>query len=169
MNHVQNYSILMAMDQSRFQQGEIIHCIDEDKIYYFNEGSWTPVTAAADSTGLSMSIYELNKSIIAQLDPIVDFTTKIEEINEWRKDTKNNFYLMYGKEISYFTLFNSLTEKTCYSLGEEVIDCLVNIGNVYDIYLNEDYVWEIWCDEDGDGDVTCLYLFPYDIGVVEFI
>ena len=166
MNTVQNYQVLLQMDQSRFQNGEVVFCKDEETFYLYNDG-WTQVAAAADNSGLTMNLYDLNKSIMPQLEPIADFTNAIEDINNWRTETNNAFYLMYGKEISYFTLFSSYGIHTANYLGEEVISCLRSVGCVYAIDLNKDNVWEIWCD--WDGEATCLYLFPYDNGVVEII
>ena len=165
MNTVQNYQVLLQMDQSRFQNGEVVFCKDEETFYLYNDG-WTQVAAAADNSGLTMSLYDLNKSIMPQLEPIADFTNVIEDINIWREKTNNEYYLLYGKEVSYFTLFakDVLSHE---DLGTVTIDCLRNVGCVYAIDLNKDNVWEIWCD--WDGEATCLYLFPYDNGVVEII
>jgi hypothetical protein len=71
--------------------------------------------------------------------------------------------MLYGKEISYFTLFR-ISDSTYF--GNEVIDCLNNVGDIKAIDFTEaqDAI-EIWIqDEDGP---TCLYLFPYDSGLVQ--
>jgi hypothetical protein len=50
--------------------------------------------------------------------------------------------------------------------GNEVVDCLNNIGDIKAIDLTEaNDAIEIWV-QDGEN-VTCLYLFPYDSGVVQ--
>ena len=71
--------------------------------------------------------------------------------------------MLYGKEISYFTLFKIIDSN---DFGYEVIECLKNIGIIKAIDFTEtkDAV-EIWVEND-DGP-TCLYLFPYDNGIVE--
>ena len=74
--------------------------------------------------------------------------------------------MLYGKEISYFTLFQIVNNEI--SFGKEVIDCLNNIGQIkaIDMTENEDAV-EIWVYLDEDENSTCLYLFPYDAGLVK--
>ena len=51
-----------------------------------------------------LNIYELNKQIISQLPPLdpVKFNDAVDTINNWGKGYT---YMLYGKEISYFTLF----------------------------------------------------------------
>ena len=70
--------------------------------------------------------------------------------------------MLYGKEISYFTLFKL---KQVDSFPHEAIDCLQNIGPIKAIDLTEDKdAIEAWVM--ADDEATCLYLFPYDMGVV---
>jgi hypothetical protein len=71
--------------------------------------------------------------------------------------------MLYGKEISYFTLYKII--KSQY-FGNEVIDCLKNIGIIKAIDFTETQdAIEIWVENDNGP--TCLYLFPYDNGVVQ--
>jgi hypothetical protein len=75
----------------------------------------------------------------------------------------NEYYMLYGKEISYFTLFK-IVEPQYFSY--EVIECLKNVGDIKAIDLTEDKdAVEIWVM--ADGEATCLYLFPYDLGIVQ--
>lgn len=71
--------------------------------------------------------------------------------------------MLYGKEMSYFTLFKIANFKF---FGDEVIECLNNIGDVKCIDMTEpgDAI-EIWIQSDMQ-EITCLYLFPYDTGLV---
>lgn len=71
--------------------------------------------------------------------------------------------MLYGKEISYFTLYK-IIKPQCF--GNEVIDCLKNIGIIKAIDFTETQdAIEIWVEDDNGP--TCLYLFPYDNGVVQ--
>ena len=71
--------------------------------------------------------------------------------------------MLYGKEISYFTLFK-IVEPQYFSY--EVIECLKNVGDIKAIDLTEDKdAIEAWVI--ADNEVTCLYLFPYDLGIVQ--
>lgn len=71
--------------------------------------------------------------------------------------------MLYGKEISYFTVFKIVEPQY---FCEDVLDCCLNVGLVKAIDLTKagDAV-EIWVQPQ-DSEPTCLYLFPYDSGIV---
>jgi hypothetical protein len=115
--------------------------------------------------GLNMKLYDLNKQVISQLPNLTEFNEIIENINEFSKSTNNIHYMLYGKEQSYFTVFEKEDNNT-ETLGEAIIDCLTNVGNIKTIELTEAKdAFEIWVAIDGEA--TCLYLFPYDSGIVK--
>ena len=76
----------------------------------------------------------------------------------------NNYYMLYGKEISYFTVFK-IIEHCLFNY--EVIDVIKNVGTVKAIDLTEaaDAI-EIWVKDIHQDLLTCMYLFPYDGGIV---
>lgn len=121
------------------------------------------------SQNVSIDLFTINKEIISQLNDMTEEELKSKEkiISEFIKLKNNKFYMLYGKEISYFTLFNikySITGKT----GKEIISCLKEIGTIKSIDLEKDKnTVEIWVKPFNDEEATCLYLFPYDLGVVE--
>lgn len=121
------------------------------------------------SNKVSIDLYTMNKEIISQLNDITEEELKAKEkiISEFIKLKNNKFYMLYGKEIGYFTLFNikySITGKT----GKEIISCLKEIGTIKSIDLEKDKsAIEIWVKPFNEEESTCLYLFPYDLGVVE--
>ena len=79
---------------------------------------------------------------------------------------EDKYYLLYGKEIGYFTLFQeNNNEKEDYGLGEGVIECLSSFEAIKEYDINEDAI-EIWVKT--EDDVTVLYLFGYDAGVVNY-
>lgn len=120
----------------------------------------------------NMGLYDLNKSIIYQMGElnfgdIKIYNDKVDLMNNFRNNTRNKFYLMYGKEISYFTLFmvNNGEEDT--DLARSVLDCLEHLGPVYSIeYTKDRDAIEIWVCQKINNEMTCLYLFPYDAGIV---
>lgn len=127
-----------------------------------NEG-WN--TVKSENSGINMGLYEMNKQIISQLPKLTEAELFDKDllINTLHAKFNNEFYMLYGKEISYFTLFR-IFDSTYF--GNEVIDCLNNVGDIKAIDFTEaqDAI-EIWIqDEDGP---TCLYLFPYDSGLVQ--
>ena len=143
------------------QEGEIIQNSIDKKFYIYKDNNWMLINM--ESSGINMGLYDMNKQIISQLPVLTDLENKKYTINSLHAKFNNEFYMLYGKEISYFTLFR-IFDSICF--GNEVIDCLNNVGDIKAIDFTEaqDAI-EIWIqDEDGP---TCLYLFPYDSGLVQ--
>ena len=117
----------------------------------------------------SIDLYELNRSIIEQqgaldADAIAE---KFNLINEFADNTKNNFHMLYGREINYFTVFAKHENWELETLALAVMECLGNIGTIYSIELTaEKDAVEIWVKENAQDLLTCMYLFPYDGGIV---
>lgn len=117
----------------------------------------------------SIELYELNRSIIEQQGVLgVDtLAEKFELINAFAADTKNDFYMLYGREMNYFTVFAKYEKWELETLALAVTECLANIGAVYSIELTtEQDAIEIWVKDTQQDLVTCMYLFPYDNGIV---
>lgn len=119
---------------------------------------------------MEVSLYDLNKQIIEQLGAIKleDVDEKIYKvINKYFIERKDcNFFMLLGKEISYFTLFQRTNAKNpeFKNLAEGVFECLKNVGDIYSVEENDNNAIEIWVYTDVIG-LTMLYLFPYDEGV----
>lgn len=140
-------------------EGEIIQT-PEGKFLIWHDNTWNEVKI--DGGGINMGLYDMNKQIISQLPCMEDFGKALEDIRTLHETYWNKYYMMYGKEISYFTLFEIIGYN---DFGNDVIDCCTNIGPIKAMDLTEagDAI-EIWVEiEDGP---TCLYLFPYDSGIV---
>ena len=117
----------------------------------------------------SIELYELNRSIIEQQGVLSAdaLAEKFELINTFAVDTKNDFYMLYGREINYFTVFTRHEKWELETLALAVTECLANIGLVYSIELTaEKDAVEIWVKDAERDLLTCMYLFPYDNGVV---
>ena len=126
----------------------------------------------------SVSLYELNRSIIKQQGPLEekDIKLKMNILKEF-SNTFGKYYLLYGREINYFTLFVKDENWELESLDLGVIECLNNIGTIYSIeYTKEKDAIEIWIEvetetstdtEKSEKLITCMYLFPYDTGIVK--
>ena len=141
-------------------EGEIIQT-PEGKYMIWHEDTWNELKM--EGGGINMGLYDMNKQIISQLPALTDFTKAIENVRDLHGKYWNQYYMMYGKEISYFTLFKVCGKN---EFGQDVIDCCMNVGTIkaMDMTEAEDAI-EIWVEnEDGP---TCLYLFPYDSGVVQ--
>lgn len=117
----------------------------------------------------SIELYELNRSIIEQ-QGILDTDTLAEKfklIDVFAVNTKNDFYMLYGREMNYFTVFAKHEKWELETLSLGVAECLANIGSVYSIEVTaEQDAIEIWIKDTQQDLVTCMYLFPYDNGIV---
>ena len=124
----------------------------------------------------NISLYELNRSIIKQQGPLEekDIKSKMDMLKEF-SNTFKKYCLLYGREINYFTLFVKDENWELESLDLGVMECLNNIGTIYSIeYTKEKDAIEIWIEveinpgtEKSENLVTCMYLFPYDTGIVK--
>ena len=142
-------------------EGEIIQTPEGDYLIW-QDGNWNKINV--EGSNISMGLYDMNKQIIAQLPTLTtdDLLEKLPLVEELHDKYNNEYYMLYGKEISYFTLFKL---KQVESFPHEAIDCLQNIGPIKAIDLTEDKdAIEAWVM--ADDEATCLYLFPYDMGVV---
>ena len=118
----------------------------------------------------SIELYELNRSIIEQQGIIKeeDITRAMNDIKYLVASTDNKCYMLYGKEIGYFTLFmRDSYNWEIESLDLAVMECLVNVGPIHSIELTagKDAI-EIWVKDTQQDLLTCMYLFPYDNGIV---
>ena len=141
-------------------EGELIQTPD-DKYMIWRDGSWNEIKM--EGSGINVGLYDMNKQIIAQLPRMENFEKAISDIRTLHGTYWNKYYMMYGKEISYFTVFEVIGLN---EFGQDIIDCCTNVGVIKAMDLTEsgDAV-EIWVEtEEGP---TCLYLFPYDQGIVQ--
>ena len=144
------------------EEGEVIQT-PEGEYMIWKDGHWNTINY--EGSDINLSLYDMNKQIISQLPVLTGLAEKMEIINNFHSKYNNEFYMLYGKEISYFTLFQ-INDKPDWFF-EEVSLCLNNIGVIKAMDLTEDEsAIEIWvCDENNEA--TCLYLFPYDNGLVK--
>lgn len=154
-----------------FPEGYTVYIEDEQKDLMLVNGVWEEVPTTADGTGhVQMSLYDINRQIIAQLPAFeeIQWEGAKKVLADWRAEIDNTYFLLYGKEISYFTLFKkSVLDEDAKDLFTELKDCLDAIGSVkaFDVVEDKSAI-EIWV-EYGDT-MTCMYLFDYDNGVVRF-
>ena len=153
---VKNQAILEALQNH--EEGEVCFLEDTHQYMMYKDGTWMPIQANMTSEGLQINLYELNKQIVSQLRAFED----------WSKFRYNEYFMLYGREISYFTIFKRISKNGEFeSLFEALKTCLEHIGTVhgFDI-VNDNSALEIWVNT--NGEMTCLYLFEYDEGVVTF-
>ena len=150
----------------RFQEGEVIKVHDEDKLYYYKDSEWHPLEAKAVDSNIQMNLYDLNKQIMAQIEPydIEKWEQAEKDIDAWEKEINGHYYMMLCKEKSYYTVFVD-DGYEFHGLGAAVRECLEFVGNVVSIDINPEVI-EIWVKE--LDDTYCIHLFCYDEGVVSF-
>lgn len=145
--------------------GEVVRDDKSGKYYIWQNGEWNRVKV--EGSDINMTQYDLSKSVVSQL-PELDPSTKVSLINDYIDKAENVFYMIYGKEISYFTILylNKNSTLEAENPGEVVIECLNNIGKIRAIELDEDQgVLEMWVMNNNEP--TCLYMYGYDDGIVE--
>lgn len=151
----------------RFQDGDIIEVQDEDQLYFYKDNSWHELPGKINvDSNIEISLYDLNKQVMAQLEPFdIDKWKQAEkDIDEWDSNIKASYYMMLCKEKSYYTVFTD-DGYEFHGLGAAVRECLEFVGNVVSIDINSNVI-EIWIRELDDA--YCLHLFDYDQGVVSF-
>lgn len=152
----------MDLSQVNFEpmEGEVIQDFISGEIRVYHDGHW--VTMRTDGAGLNLGLYDINKQIIAQLPEFADLNKAINTIEALHDMYHNKYYMLYGKEISYFTLFKLIEPQY---FAQEVLACLRNVGTLKAIDPDEPgTAVEIWVENENGP--TCLYLFPYDNGLV---
>lgn len=163
---VPNKNALEALQNH--QDGEIAFCTEEG-IYYSYHNGWVPIPVEKDGNGeIHLNLYALNKQIVSQLPPFDEQRIKDakESLDNWYK--KDTPYLLYGQEISYFTLFYPTKDKDESNFVNCVFDCLESVSTyIYSFDIISENNIEIWID-DGDGEATVLYLFNYAEGMVYY-
>ena len=163
-NYIGEINSATLKDLPRVNIGEFAYCPDIKKYMYYTENGWVE-----NQSNLDIKLYDLNKQLIIQMPELNEEQIEKgkEEINNFRDDTDNVYYMLYGKEISYFTLFKAGDEPYDYiTLGGAIIDCLCDLGTIKSIGRVENgEAIEIWVQINDDA--TCLYLFPYDGGLVK--
>lgn len=153
----------------RPQEGELFHATDTKEIFLYKDNQFQLITSDPN-VGFQMGLYEMNKQIINQLPDFteLDVAEKVELINNFFTGAHESEYVMLlGREISYYTIFHR-NPNMVETLGEVALECLNNIGMIKAIDVTEDLTAiECWVVPVGNDEPTCLYMFTYDIGVVE--
>lgn len=114
----------------------------------------------------TISLYMLNQSLMEQQNTLTEeeLLAGKELIIEFFKRSPNKYFMLLSHETRYYTIFNFLNKNkyNIISAGDEVMECLKNIGDTKSIEMVGDgSAVEIWVNSD------VHFLFPYDMGVVE--
>ncbi len=165
------------------KRGEIFyvtldHCpyvvadIDVDKNHHTRVVIKKLDETATLSTG--MTIFDMNKGIISK-EPLMNWEDKdnivklAERMCEWFSEDGDSFYLLYGRDIHYVTLFNSYTTRKKDNFLYELKGILSEVGDIISIdfdTMEGAHCVEIWV-RTPTSPAELLYLMPFDKGVIE--
>ena len=164
---VQNKSQLFALQNHK--PGEMALCADTNEVYFWNEGTgWNLINV--ETKGLELNLYDLNKNIIEQLNPLTmnEVSMKMSLINEYYQNANNTYHMLLCRDFNYYTIFNYDSMLTLPDFADAVCTIITELGDVYSIELLEDGAMEIWIKPTGEESPYAFYLFPYDAGVVYY-
>lgn len=162
----------MEKNPDIYVEGTTVYLEDiKEGVRYIN-GEWVAdETMETKANGdITMSLYEMNRQLINQLpDYNEEAWGGAEEIlKEYLEKHPNSYYMMYGRELNYFTVFHKEDGAEFANLFGAVKTCLDSVGGVRSFDFDGEAAIEIWVKPEVASTVTCLYLFPYDDGVVTF-
>ena len=155
--------------------GQQVYCEETNSYYVYTENEgWSPIEFSG--TGPSMSLYDINKSIIRQMPVLTKKEVKKfckECCEEYQALTANTYYMMLCNELNYYTLFvnDGITKAPISndSLAITLKDIILELGDVYSVSLteNKDAI-EIWIKMPEKEDPSVFYFFAYEKGVVYY-
>ena len=154
-------------------EGETVYCEEEKQCYVWTNGEYQPVESQIDGAGeIKVNYRDLVISAISAFEPIDDEQTKKYQVllNAWDEIQAKDFYMLYARELDYFTLFHRVIDEGTKCIGKEVFECLSDLGSV--VYIEdftEDEYYIIFWVKTPEGKLTEVYLFDYTKGVVPFV
>ena len=118
---------------------------------------------------VELNLYDLNKSVINQLEPMTpdEIIDNLNLIEEYYHKSDNSFHMLLCKDYNYYTIF-APDDIITIEFTATVYDIIVNLGAIYSIENTEDGAIEIWIKPEGEEMPYAFYLFPYDAGVVYY-
>ena len=156
--------------KARFKENDVALIEETNDAVIYHNGDWYPMTLKSED-GVSLSLFEYNKQLMEQLPVMSDeaIYDAGDMINQYWIKTYNEFYMMLNNNKHYYTIFTdiqtSFSNNEFNTLGDAVITCCKEMGNIKAIDLNEETdAIEIWITTEEDTD--CYILFPYNSGVV---
>lgn len=164
-----------SLESMKYRQncktGDIFLCEEDKKLYRYNGEEWEPIKIEGE--GLTVSLYDLNKTVMNQLPQYNEEQLKEleEKINNWENDFRGlgiHYYMFLCNDIHYYTIFSYTESSTAEfpSLGNSVIQIMKE--NNYTIHADEyctDHL-ELWIKI--EDEIYDFLLFPYDQGVVTY-
>lgn len=151
------------------EPGEMALCKDTNEIYVWDEEhGWSLITT--EGKGFEMNLYDLNKNVIGQLDPLTleELNLKIGLIESYYEKVENTYHMLLCKDYNYYTIFSFSAMPEFSNFSEAIITIITELGSIYSLDKNDDGAIEIWIKPTGEESPYAFYLFPYDAGVVYY-
>ena len=146
--------------------GQTVYNEEDNKVY-----RWDPIEGWQEQKmdgNLTMSAYDINKQIIAQLPTISEEdleTVKSQIIRKYCDNMKAEYYMLLCRDINYYTVFKIDLKLADETIEDVLIECAQGIGAIKSIALTEDEMaLELWMTYRDETYVA--YFFPYDTGVI---
>ena len=120
---------------NNFSLNEMVYLEEEDKYMVYDGDKFVDIPETVKGEGLSMSLYDLNKSIISQL-PVKKTQSELSDvrnlINDMSQSNETESYMLLCKDVSYYTIFQKDQIKECdfTTLGGAVIECAQDLGDI---------------------------------------
>ena len=147
-------------------EGQKAFSKETQKLYIYTNGEWRLVEG---DINLGMNIYDMNKQIISQMDILDEegYNIARQRLDDLVKLSDQTYYMLLCRDINYYTIFKiNVLADNLMRFSEEVIDCVHDIGAIKSVEPVPGDAIEIWAHP-VYGDPVVMYLFPYDVGVVE--
>ena len=163
----------MEVNPHCYTEGYTVFLEDIKETITYQNGEWVAqeIGETTSASGeVSMSLYEMNRQLINQLPDYNEeaWNGAKEILKEYLEKHNHSYYMLYGRELSYFTVFHKEDSAEFANLFNALKTCLDSVGSVRSFDFYWETAIEIWIKPDVASAVTCLYLFPYDDGVVTF-
>lgn len=153
--------------------GEYAVALEDGHIYQYTENGWGPIQVQGD--GLSVSLYDINQNIFAQLQPMNDENLRqvhsqiFKFLGDTMQDYDNDYWALICWQRHYITIFHNDSKLKFEEDSEEISDVLMDIleslGDIKDVTDNGNGALEIWITSN-EG-THCYLFFNYKNGVVE--
>lgn len=121
---------------------------------------------------MGLTVYDFNKNIMKQLPVIEDLTGVKETLYKYIENPQaNQYFMMYCKDRSDYTLFNFAHAWNKEMFVEDILDCMQNRGfGIVNCEIVDDGVAiELWAKKPSQAEEVYLYyLFPADEMVIEY-
>lgn len=152
--------------------GEYALVTDEGRVYQYTEkDTWESMTISGE--GLSVSLYDINQNVFAQLQPMNDENLRMAHSEIYRflgedfsaLNEQMNYWALICWPKHYVTIFHH-NQNSDEELSDIIMEVLEGLGQIKDITVSEDNKHvEIWITD--EESTECYVLFYYSNGVVE--